>query len=169
MGGFGKVVGVGLSSMFALLLLMSSAGVIFALPMIGTFTIDIPKAEVSDLFMYPDTYEDPVQVLVQEIGELNAWAGQTITWTGGVANVQINAVIKMDRALMRNLVVKGVSVFSPSGVYEERPENIQMYLHERDTTVGLYISKVAMSDLKVVVYCVYLGYLNYENMSVHLA
>ena len=167
MGGFGKAAGIGLASVLALLLLMSASGIVYAATVLGTFTIEIPKAEINNLFMYPDTYDNSgAIVMTQEIEHLNAWKGQEIRWFENVAGVPIAAVISMDYADMKNLVVKGYSIFSPAGVYENRPEGITMRLDERHGKTGLYVSNMAMDNLKAVVYQVYLDYLYYGGLSV---
>ena len=168
MSGFGKVAGIGIGSVFALLGLMSSCGIVLAAPSIGTFTVEAPKAEISELFMYPELDEQGDFVLTQEIGQLSAWQGQTITWHGEVACVPVDVVIEMDYALMRDLVVKATSIYSPEGVYEDRPLPIEMKLDERGETIGLYISDIAISDLEVEVCCAYMGYLNYKGLNVYL-
>lgn len=159
MRGFGKVAGIGFASVFALLLSMSMSGVVLANGLPGPFVIEAPKAEIKDLFMYPGEYEG-VPVLVQEIGELNTWAGQTITWYGTVADVPVEVAISMDSAVAWNLLIKGTSIGSPQGASGE------MSLGQHDSTVGLRVSKMEMDDLNAVVYYVYLESLNYNGMQV---
>ena len=167
MAGFGKAAAVGLVSVLVLMGLLSAANVLYACPLVGTFTIQAPKAELTDIFMYPEEYEDCL-VLTQEIGELNAWKGQTVTWHGKVAEVDIAVVIGFETALIRDLLVRGISVGSPAGVYEDRPEKIRMHPDMRDGKIGLWISNIAMDDLETEVYYVCMGYFRYTGMSVYL-
>ena len=128
MGGFGKVAGIGLASVFALLLAISAAGVVFAMPIPGPLTVVIDEAEITGLTMYggayvggPFTQAEIVEqgnwapVVVQEIDSMWCPYGQTIIRSVSVLGVTVTAEVSMGTASLTNVFMKADSVYSSEG------------------------------------------------------
>ena len=166
MSGFGKVAGVGLASIFALLLAMSTAGVALALVIPGPIHVSIPEAHLSGVTMYGGVYSGPTAplapVVVQEVDSLGCPLGQTVTRTLSVAGVTIEATIDMGTADLTDVLMKASSVGSSSGTLT----GVTMEAMPEPEGIEQTIVSGVMYDLESDIFFVSMASLVYTNLSV---
>mgnify|MGYP001626418021 CR=1 FL=1 len=166
--GFGKVAGIGLASVFALLVAMSVAGVVLANSIPGPLEVKIPEADLTGVKMYGGSYPEgssnPVPVVVQEVDSLSCPLGQTITRTMTVAGVKITATISMDKAELSEVLMKARTLTSSSG------DLSGVTLETQQEPLGLLqtVSSGTMNNLEAEVYFVSMTTLGYEGLGIEI-
>ncbi len=185
----GKAVAVGLGATVSVLLLMAAAGSVMAYALPGPLSISVPTAELEDVKMYGGTYSGknvageglvdngastPLgePVVVQEIGELNCPAGQTITRTMEISGtgLEIESVIKMDNANLKNVFMKASELETAEGSLFEIEMETMPGPGGGTEAQGLVqtITNGTMENLVTLAYYVEMDSMVYEDMSIYI-
>lgn len=177
MKGFGKVAGIGLGAVFAVLLAMTMVGgPLMAAVLPGPLTVSVPEAVLSDVVMYGSADSGvqayPAPVVVQEIDSLSCPLGQTITRSIQMGPFYINSTITMATANLTNVLMKASSLNTTNGTLND----VTMFAladmggDPPGTKSGLEQDIVSgtMYNLTSLVYFVSMASLDYTDMAVEV-
>ncbi|MEM2672167.1 MAG: hypothetical protein QXF20_01045 [Candidatus Hadarchaeales archaeon] len=160
-----KIAVGGLVAMLALLGAMAASDVVWGFTG-GTIYIKVPKAELENVEMYGDTYqntEGPINVVTQRVGRLKCSQGQIVKRHLGMGAGLDNVVIKFDNATLINVLMKAKNLLSQTGTLS----GVTMWVEPSPKGLQQNITGGTMDNLETDIYYVSIGSLGYTGLSIY--